>query len=109
MSKFQVLAYNKAFLSYLGVDPYRFTGHSNEFAKSILPYYIFIVGICSFVSGSAFIFKNWPHIEVISLACLITIGTLQTSCMFFCLGLNMIKVKEMHIQLQEIVDTSGEF
>lgn len=103
-SKFKVLKYNEMFMNCLGVRPYRFDQDSNEFFESIRAIAVLVVSLCSTISCVTFVQQNWPHLDVVSQACVVSIAMLQSGGMFSSFGLNMKTMKAVHRELQGIVD-----
>lgn len=109
MAKFKVLANNQIFLSFLGIRFDRSSQETNEFFKSILPYFFLIVSICSVLSAAAFIHSSWPHLEIIlQSASIASFGMSQSVGVFFAFGLKMKRVKALNFRLQDIVDEQGD-
>lgn len=95
-------------MAWLGVRSYRFTGQTNEFFNSIIPYYLLLVGISYTLSSFVYSYMKWPRLEMMSDAILIGLGGVQIICIFFCFGSKMRTIKEVHLKLQQIVDEQGD-
>lgn len=109
MESFQVLKYNQAIMSRMGLYSHCLNEPSNEFFKSFVVYYILIVQSVYGVLGSAvFTYKNWPQFENISNSCMLAVGCFACFGMFLSIGLKSKVVKILHLKLQGIVD-DGEF
>lgn len=110
MSKFKVVAYNKAFFIWLGVRFDRLSLNTNEFFRSFLPYCFLIVCISSVISSAVFIYTNWPNLEIVlQSASIVFFAMIQTNGMFFGFGSKIKRVKETHFRLQAIVDDQGNW
>lgn len=107
MKKFKVLDHNEKFIACLGIRSYCFTEPTNEFFKSISSYYILWILITSVISSSVFTCCHWPQIEMITSSTMVSMACYQASGMFLSFGLNMKKVKAVHLQLQEIINSLG--
>lgn len=107
MRKFKVLEHNEKFITCLGIRSYCFTEPTNEFFKSISSYYILWILITSVISSLVFTCLHWPQIEMITSSTMVLVGCYQASGMFMSFGLNMKKVKAVHLQLQEIINSLG--
>ena len=105
MAKFKVHKYNQAFMARLGIHSYNLNDPANEFFKSIATFYNLITATVFFVTSSAaFVYLNWPNLEIVLEPFLIVLAGVQYGGMFLSVGLNMKKVKLLHITLQKIVD-----
>lgn len=107
MQKFEVLEQNKRFISWFGVHSYRLTEPTNDFFMSIRPYFILCISIIGVISGTVLIFSEWPQIDKISGGTMLGVGCLQAFGALLSFGLNMKKVKKVHLQLQAIIDDQG--
>lgn len=107
MKGFKVLEYNQISMRWAGIHSKDLHKPTNEFFKSFATYYI-LFSVISFTIGSSavYIYKNSTHFEMVSEPILIVIAGLQAGGMFLSVGLNMKKIKILHIKLQEIVDES---
>lgn len=104
MSKIQVLEYNQRFMAPLGLYSFRLTEPTNEFYTAIVPYYIQFFNIIFLIMSTAlFTFQNLSQINIaLQNVSLFTAG-IQCAGMYICLGMNMKKVKLLHLRLQAIV------
>lgn len=95
-------------MTWFGIRSYRLTEETNEFFNSISSYLILLCTMCYVLSSIAFTYLNWPQFELISGSCIVALSGSQTGGMFLSFGLKMKKVKLVHVQLQQIVDSEGE-
>ena len=96
-------------MAQLGINYYNSTDPSDEFFKSFATYFNLIMAfIFCVMSSGAFIYLNWPDLEVVLEPFFIAMGGLQCGGMLLSVGLNMRKVKLLHFNLQQIVD-EGNF
>lgn len=135
MSKFRVLEHNERFVMCLGIPSYRFanelssnsssfyhklllllTTHSdrlteltNDFFGSIPSYYVLLIAFSIPVSSAIFVCKNWPELDVISDSCLAFFAGLEVFGMLLSFGIRINKTKDIHRQLQEIIDEQGDY
>lgn len=107
MQKFKVLEQNKRFITWFGVHSYRQTESTNDFFMSIQPYIILCILIIGVISATVLIFSQWPQIDKISGATMLSIGCLQAFGVLLSFGLNMEKVNKVHLHLQAIIDDQG--
>lgn len=107
MKEFKVLEYNQISMRWAGIHSKDLYKPTNEFFKSFATYYI-LFSVISFTIGSSavFVYKYSSNFEVVSEPSLIVIAGSQAAGMFLSVGLNMKKIKILHIKLQEIVDES---
>lgn len=108
MEKFNVLERNAKFITSLGIHSYCFTEPINEFLRSFSSYCIIWVLITSVITSVVFIYMDWPQMETVSRPIIVSLGCCQVGVMFSTFGLNMIKVKQVHLQLQKIIDNEGK-
>lgn len=104
MVKFKVLQTNQVFMTSLGIHSKHLTEPSNEFFKSIISYLILAALIYSLILSIAQIYVSWSDVTSRLSAMLMAFCACQAIGMFLSIGLNMKKVKELHLQLQAIVD-----
>lgn len=105
MPRFKVLEYNQIFMAWMGIHSYRLTEPTNEFFNSPATYYVFFVTIVFSISSSAiFVFRNLSNFQSSLGACLLVIAGLQNGGLFLSTGLNMKRIKVLHLKLQELVD-----
>lgn len=105
--EFSVLKYNRVFMAPLGIYGYQLTKPTNEFFNSICTYYILSVTFfLLLISSAVYIYENSKHILTVLQAISIIIAGLQMGGMFVSTGYNMLTIKKLHLDLQEIVDTS---
>lgn len=105
MTNFKVFEYNQRFMAKLGLYSYHLERPTNDLFKSLATYYILFFSIAFTITSSA-IFAI-THTSQFSLAletCFIVIAGIQTAGVFLSVGLNMTKVKILHLKLQQIVD-----
>lgn len=106
MAKIHVLKYNQIFMAPIGLYSYRLMEPINEFYTSIAPYYIeFFVLIFLISSAAGFTFRNVSQIDVALQNVSLFIAGIQCAGMYISIGINMKKVKVLHLKLQGIVDT----
>lgn len=105
MGKFKVLEYNQNYMARIGIHSHHLNESTNEFFKSFVSYYYLFVFSVIFITASAVnVYQSWPQMDIISEPCLIVIAGLQVTGMYLAVGLKMKKVKNLHIELQGIVD-----
>lgn len=105
MAKFKVLEYNQKFMSRFGIQSHNLNEPTNEFFKSPATYYVLInVILFTIISSAIFIYENVSQFELALQTSIIVIAGLQCGGMFLTFGLNIKKVKELHINLQNFVD-----
>lgn len=105
MSKIEVLKQIQKFLVPLGVYSNRPAEPTNDFFISIGPYYTqFFVIICLTLSPALFAYKNSSQIALVLQTTSLIVGGSQSAGMFISLGLNVKKMKILHLKLQEICD-----
>ena len=105
MAKFKVHKYNQAFMARMGIHSYNLTDPTNEFFKSFETYYHLFVVIAFFIiASSVYVYVNWPNLEVILEPTLVVMSGILYGGTYLSVGLNMRKVKLLHLTLQQIVD-----
>lgn len=106
MAKIDVFKNNQYFMTPLGLYSYRLTEQTNEFYTSIAPYYILFFILTFFtISGIVFTFQNISQPNLVLPNITLVVGTLQCVGMYINIGVNMKKIKVLHLKLQGIVDT----
>lgn len=105
MVKFDVLKYNQAYMSWLGLHSYRVTEPINEFFPSIGSCYMVpLIGV-AFVTSTVFVFKHYDTDVMASVGALkLFFSAFQCGGMFLGFGSKMIQVKALHLELQRLVD-----
>lgn len=104
MSKFKVLKYNQAYMTPLGIYSNRLTDLTNENFKSISWYFTPVTMLIVFVASATYI-ASYPSDIKGSLGALkMCFGAVQCGGMFFGVGIKLIKMKELHGELQQIAD-----
>lgn len=103
MSNFEVLRYNRALMSRLGIYPHP-VEPSTDFHKSPQTYYNFVFWLICIVLCSAYSITNWPNIGIILQPCLVMIANSQCWGMYFSVGMKLANVKSLHNELQQIVN-----
>lgn len=107
MADFKVLAYNQAIMTPLGIYSHRLNEPTNVFFKSFMPYFnLSFLGINIIFCG-VIMFRGWPNLDLILEPLLIIIAAVQSGGMFLSVGLNVKKVKILHLALQKVVDDEG--
>lgn len=104
MAKLKVLDKNRTLMSAIGLYPNRLTELTNEFFESFSNYFILFNVIFIIISCAVFLLNNGSDFGAALKAFLCIITGIQCGGMFLSIGLNMIKVKTLHLKLQEIVD-----
>lgn len=105
MEKFKVLKYNQILMGWLGIHSKHLDRPTNEFYTSLITYYVlFNVIAFTILSSVAYMYLNIEHFEKISESGLGVIAGVQVAGMFISIGVNLKKVKLLHLTLQEIVD-----
>lgn len=110
MVKLKVLEYNQNYMARIGIHSHRLNEPTNEFFKQFVTFYYIFVFTTIFIGSSAvFVYNGWPQMDIISEPCLIVIAGLQVLGMYLSIGLNMKKLKILHIELQGIIDAGKLF
>lgn len=110
MEKFKVLEYNQISMGWLGIHSKHLDRPTNEFYTSFTAYYVlFNVVAFTIISSVVYMYLNIEHFEIISESGLVAIAGVQVAGMFLTIGINLKKVKLLHITLQEIVDKGRIF
>lgn len=104
MPKFIVLKYNQILMSWQGIHSHNLTEATNEFYRSLSTYYIIFTLSAFIITSAVRIYGYWPEIELILKPCSIAFGGVQCLGMFICIGLQMKRIKVLHLELQRIVD-----
>ena len=103
MARFKVHKYP------LGLHSYNLTDPSNEFFESFANFSILFILVTFFmIPSGAFVYLYWPNLEIILEPLLSVMCGFQYGGMYLSVGLNMKKVKFLHLELQRIVD-EGKF
>lgn len=104
--RFKVLLNNQAYMARLGIYSYDLNNPTNEeFFKHFMSYYILGAATICCISSAEFIHQNLTEVKQSLNAFKIIISALQFGGMFLYVGLNLEKVKALHLKLQEIIDT----
>lgn len=105
IEKFKVLEYNQISMEWLGIHSKRLNDPTNEFYRSFVAYYI-LFNVISFtiIASAVYMYVHIDNFEVITESFLVACAGIQVAGMFICIGINMQKVKTLHITLQELVD-----
>lgn len=104
MTKFKVLKSNQTYMTYLGVYTKRLTEPINELHKSIFCYCLFVIMSISATGCATFIYRDPTNVKAALRATKTCCGIFQCTGMFIGVGCKMIKVKALHLRLQQIVD-----
>lgn len=104
MAKFKVLKNNQKYMTHLGIYSNNLTKPTNEFFNSIISYYFVTLMAVTLAASVAFILKNPSDVKPSLGALKICFAVFQCVGMFLGIGLKMIKVKNLHLELQGIVD-----
>lgn len=105
MVTFNVLESNQAYMAWLGIYPRNFDDPTNDFFKSFGCFYVLITLTISFCGSTAFIEKNWSVDLITTLeAFKIFMATLQCGGSFVNIGLNLNKIRDVHMALQQLVN-----
>lgn len=108
--RFKVLLNNQAYMARLGIYSYDLKNPTNvEFFKNFMSYYILASATICNISSAEFIHQNYTEVKQSLNAFKIIISALQFGGMFLYVGLNLEKVKALHLELQEIIDTGNVF
>lgn len=108
MNKFKVLQSNQNLMAQLGISSHRLTYQKNEFFDSKSVWCIsFVHIIFTTIASSMFAYKNVSNFAIALDAFSCSLAGMQGCGMFFSIGLNMKKVKALHLKLQKIVDDGG--
>lgn len=105
MASFNVLENNQAYMAWLGIYSRNLDEPTNEFLTSFASFYVLITMTISFCGSTAFIMNNWSIDLITTLeAFKIFLSTLQCIGSFVNIGLNMSKIRALHLTLQQLVD-----
>lgn len=105
MSKFKVLKNNQAYMAWLGIYSHDLLEPTNEFFKSFSSYYILIFMLIALWGSAVFIQENWSvQVKPTLGAIKISFTAAQVFSSFSSVGINMNKIKALHLGLQQIVD-----
>lgn len=105
MQKFKVLEYNRRLMSAIGTYSDNLSEPTNEFFKSFFSYFILFHALfMSITSSAVFMYKNFSEMSIFMEAFLIFVSGFQYGGMYLGIGLNMVKLKALHLKLQEMVD-----
>lgn len=97
-------------MSWLGIYSYRLTESKNEFFTSIgTPLILFPLITLAMISSGFFIYEHLNHFTEVIETAIVFIGGTQGIGMFVSYGLQMNKIKQLHISLQEFVDHGKSF
>lgn len=108
-AKFNVLEYNQLFMTKIGIYPSRLNEPKNIFFKSPVTFYFLYFSIVPIIILSVIgAFKNWPNVNLVLQGVTLTVAGTQAVGMYFNIGLEMEKVRRLHLMLKEIVD-KGQF
>lgn len=103
--KIKILKYNQRLMTLFGVYSYQLTEPSNEFYQSFGAHYVAFCNIMFLmVSPTIFSYLNISHIDLVLQNVSLITGGIQAVGMFISVGINMKKVKMLHINLQRLVD-----
>lgn len=110
MPKFNVLQNNQSLMAKLGIYSYRLKEPTNEFYKSLSTYYMLIcIVTCSIGSSVAYVIQNISQFSSVLETCKILIISVQYAGMFLNFGLQMKKIKALHLHLQGIVNKGTKY
>lgn len=110
MTKLHVFKSNQAIMTRLGLYSYNLTDPRNEFFHSFISYYLLCqMGIFTVTGSFAFVFINWPQLDVVAQPFAIAFGASVCFCTYLCTGLKMKTIKLLHLKLQEMVDKGNFF
>lgn len=104
MAKFKVLKYNQTLMSWQGIHSMNLTQPTNEFHRSLSSYYIAFTLFAFVITSAVRIYGYWPAIELILKPCSVAFGGVQCVGMFISIGLQMKRIKALHLELQRIID-----
>lgn len=104
MSKFKVLKYNQALMNWQGIHSHRLAEPTNEFLKKAGSYYVMFILFAFVIASAVKIYGYWPEVEPILKPCSVAFGGIQCVGMFICIGIQMKNIKELHLELQQIVN-----
>lgn len=109
LEKFKVLEYNQISMGWLGIHSKNLNEPTNEFYSSFIAFYV-LFNVVSFtiMSSAVYMYLNINHFEIISESGLVAIAGVQAAGMFLSIGMNLNKIKRLHLTLQEIVDKGME-
>lgn len=90
---------------WLGIYSHDLIEPTNEFFKSFTSYYILIIMVVALWGSAAFIQEFWSVKAKETLGAIkISFTAAQVFGSFSSVGINMSKIKAIHLRLQEIVD-----
>lgn len=104
MAKFKVLKYNQIMMSWQGIHSHHLTEASNDFHRSLSSYYVIVTLFLFIIASAVRIHSYWPEVELILKPCSVAFGGVQCVGMFICIGLQMKRIKALHLELQRIID-----
>lgn len=104
MPKFKVLKYNQTLMSWQGIHSMNLTKPTNEFHRSLSSYYVTFTLVAFVITSAVRIYGYWPEIELILKPCSVAFGGVQCVGMFICIGIQMKRIKALHLELQRIID-----
>lgn len=109
MAKVEVLKYNRKVMTPLGIYSHRLTEPTNEFYSSIVPYYFICFDVIFLtISSAVFSVQNISAIRLALQNVTLIVAGMQCAGMFISIGINMKKVKLLHLKLQGIVNAGGK-
>lgn len=104
MAKFKVLKYNQMLMSWQGIHSHRLSEPTNEFHRSLSSYYVVFTLFAFVIASAVRIHSYWPEVEPILKPCSVAFGGVQCVGMFISIGLQMNRIKALHLELQRIID-----
>lgn len=101
----KVLQISETLLTFLGICSHQLHKPTNEFLKTINAY-VCLVGffgpLCGF--SAAFIYKNLSDLKTSANALIVLSAGIATAASYITIGVNMKTVKQLHNELQNVVD-----
>lgn len=108
MAQFIVLSSNEKLMNRLRIFTNRLNDPINEFFTSITTFYFAFNIMVFIVTSGVFVYENRSNLIVALRTAMVVIGCSQALGMFFSVGINMPKVKALHLKLQKIVNETAQ-
>lgn len=108
MVKFKVLQMP---VTRLWTFPHRLSYPAADFFKSFTAYYFSFNIIAFIITSAVFVYQNSTNFIMALRTSMVCFGCSQALGMFLSVGFNIMKVKKLHLKLQEIVNETdrGKF
>lgn len=110
MERIKVFELNQYVMEILGIHSHRLDEPSNEFYSSIMPYYFVCFDVVFLtISSAVFAVQNIDKLTLALQNVSLVVGGIQSAGMYISIGINMLKVKALHLKLQEVVNKGELF